>query len=241
MNESPIKLSVVLPSYNEETRVGGTLSILKDYFETQDYAAEVIVVSDGSSDHTVAVVEEQHPWVRVIVYEHNRGKGYATKIGLTEAKGEFILVSDADGSTPINDVEKMWPKLESGCDIVIGSRALHESDIEIRQPLYRQSMGRIYNVILRLLGLTPFKDTQCGFKIFRKSAMDPVLARMTSDGFGADCEMLFIAAKQGLAVDEVPVRWLNSLESKVHPIFDSLEMLREAILVRIKSILGYYR
>lgn len=241
MSDTPIKLSVLLPAYNEEGRVCGTLSVLQEYFARQDYGVEAVVVSDGSTDRTKEVAEEQHPWARVVAYTENRGKGYATKVGLRECRGEFILISDADGSTPISDVEKMWPKLEAGCDIVIGSRAMKESDIEVRQPLYRQTMGRIYNVILRLLGLTSFKDTQCGFKIIRKSIVEAVTSRMTSDGFGADCEMLFIAAKLGYKVDEVPVRWLNSLDSKVHPIWDSAEMLWEAILVRVKSLMGVYR
>lgn len=241
MTDQPIKLSVLIPAYNEEMRVGDTLKLFKDYLDQQDYAYEVVVVDDGSKDLTAETVRKTHPWAQVAEYSVNRGKGYATRYGAQVCKGEFILISDADGSTPIDDIEKMWPKFDAGCDIVIGSRAMVDSDVQIRQPLYRQSMGRIYNMVLRLLVLTPFKDTQCGFKAFRQSIVNPVIGRMTCDGFGADCEMLYIAAKLGYTVDEVPVRWLNSPDTRVHPIFDSLDMLREVLLIRFKALMGKYR
>lgn len=241
VTDSEIKITVLIPAYNEESRIAGTLDLLNAYFGKQDYRAEILVVSDGSEDKTVEVIESGYPDVRVHEYPDNRGKGYATRVGGSMCHGEFVLVYDADGSTPIEDVEKLWPKFGEGFDFVIGSRAMPESDVQIRQPLYRQTMGRIYNVLLRILGLTTFKDTQCGFKGVRASCIDPVFSRMRSDGFGADCEMLFIAAKLGYKIDEIPIRWLNSLDTRVHAIFDSLDMIREVVIVRARSLMGQYR
>ena len=238
---SSIQLSVLIPAYNEEFRVCGTIELLEAYLEKQNYTWEIVVVDDGSIDKTSAVVGEKHPEVRVITYSKNRGKGYATRIGAPQCKGDVILIYDADGSTPIEDVDKLWPVFEDGADIVIGSRAMDNSDVQVRQPLYRQSMGRIYNTLLRLLMLTTFKDTQCGFKGVRSSCVDAVFPLMTMDGFGADCEMLFIAAKKGYRVDEFPVRWLNSPDTRVHPIFDSLDMIREVLIIRARSLLGKYK
>jgi dolichyl-phosphate beta-glucosyltransferase len=238
---SSIQLSILIPAYNEEFRVCGTIELLEAYLDQQDYGWEILVVNDGSTDKTSLVVAERHPEVRLVEYSGNKGKGYATRIGAPQCKGEFILIYDADGSTPIEDVEKLWPFFDDGADIVIGSRAMDNSDVQVRQPLYRQSMGRIYNVLLRLLMLTNFKDTQCGFKGVRYSCVETVFPLMTIDGFGADCEMLFIAAKKGYQIEEVPVRWLNSPDTRVHPIFDSLDMIREVLIIRFKSLLGKYK
>ncbi|MFP6581342.1 MAG: dolichyl-phosphate beta-glucosyltransferase [Candidatus Hydrogenedentota bacterium] len=241
MSEDSIQISVLIPAYNEEKRIGGTLDILQEYFAKQSYRAEILVVSDGSTDQTVETVEAGYPDVRMHAYETNRGKGYATRVGGPLCTGEFVLIYDADGSTPIDDVEKLWPKFEEGFDIVIGSRSIAGSDVQIRQPLYRQSMGRIYNLLLRLLGLTTFKDTQCGFKGVRATCIEPVFSRMRSDGFGADCEMLYIAGKLGYRIADVPIRWLNSLDTRVHAIFDSLDMIREVLIIRGRASLGQYR
>lgn len=241
MTTSEFKLSVLIPAYNEEFRVCDTLDLLEAYFGGQVYEAEIVVVDDGSVDNTSAVIAERHPGVHVVSYPKNRGKGYATRIGGPQCSGEYVLIYDADGSTPIEDVEKLWPYFEEGADIVIGSRAMTDSDVQVRQPLYRQSMGRIYNTLLRILGLTTFKDTQCGFKGIRSACVEKVFPLMTIDGFGADCEMLFVAAKHGFRIEEVPVRWLNSPDTRVHPIFDSLDMIREVLIVRMKSLKGKYR
>lgn len=241
MSSPSIQLSILIPSYNEEFRICGTLEILESYIGGQSYAAEIVVVNDGSADRTAEVVAEKHPNVLVVSYAENRGKGYATRIGAPQCSGEYVLIYDADGSTPIEDIEKLWPWFEDGADIVIGSRAMSDSDVQIRQPLYRQSMGRIYNVLLRMLWLTSFKDTQCGFKGVRSTCVEKVFPLMTTDGFGADCEMLYIAEKHAFRVEEVPVRWLNSIDTRVHAIWDSLDMIREVLIIRFRSFAGKYR
>ena len=247
MVDQAIKLSIVIPAFNEERRIGETLDLFITYLNRQSYTWEILVVDDGSTDEMVPylnthyMVTHDAPTLHILTYETNRGKGYAMRKGVQAASGEFILVSDADASTPIEDIEKFWPHFDSGADIVIGSRAMQESDVQIRQPLYRQSMGRIFNLLLRILRLTRFKDTQCGFKGIRATCVETVFSRMTIDGFGADCEMLLIAEKFGYVVEEVPVRWLNSLDTRVHPIFDSMDMFFEVLSVRFKSLMGKYR
>ena len=241
MPTDSIQISVVIPSFNEEKRVGSTLDKLEAYLDGQPYSYEILVVDDGSTDGTAHVVTDEYPEVTLVTYSENRGKGYAMRQGVPECKGAFILVYDADGSTPIEDVEKIWPLMEAGADVVIGSRALPESDVQVRQPLYRQSMGRIFNLILRLLWLTSYKDTQCGFKCFRRKCAEDVFPKLTMDGFGADCEMLYVANLLGYGIEEIPVRWVNSPDSRVNAFWDSLDMLREVLLVRWKSMMGAYR
>lgn len=241
MVSAPIHLSVVVPCYNEAARIGRTLDMFHAYLAGQNYSWEIIVVDDGSDDGTAEAVRGSFPGVRVISYRPNRGKGHAVKEGMLAARGAYRLVSDADGSTPIEEIEKFWPELERGAAIVIGSRALPESRIEVRQPWYRENMGRVYNLILRVLGLTRFPDTQCGFKAFTAEACGVVFPRQTVDGFGADCELLYIATLHGLRVVQVPVRWLNSPDTRVHPVFDSLKMLCEIGRVRWNALRGRYR
>jgi dolichyl-phosphate beta-glucosyltransferase len=235
-----VRLSVVIPCYNEVRRIGATLESFQKYLHRQVYAHEVIVVDDGSTDGTADHVRSRFPEVRVIRYEENRGKGYATKAGMLEATGEIRLVSDADGSTPIAEVEKFWPHFDRGGAVVIGSRALPDSDVAVRQPWYRQNMGRVYNVMLRMLGLTNFPDTQCGFKAFTAAACEIVFPRQRMDGFGADAECLYIAQRHGLAIAQVAVRWLNSPDSRVNALTDSLRMIGEALTIRVNTFLRVY-
>lgn len=237
---SDIYLSLVIPAYNEELRIGGTLRDCLAYFDEQSYEAEIIVVDDGSADRTVEVVREGFPTVKIVTYPDNRGKGYAVKEGMLTAVGRYRLFYDADGSTPIAELEKVWPLVESGVDIVIASRALPESDLAVRQPWYRQNMGRVFNLLLRVLGLTRFPDTQCGFKVMNAASTEAVIPLITRDGYGMDCEMLSIAKHFGYTIEQVPVRWLNSEDSRVHPIFDSADMIREALIVRWRLLRGRY-
>ncbi len=241
MSGDSIHLSVVIPAFNEEQRVGDTLKKLEMYLDAQPYEYEIVVVDDGSTDSTAQVIENAFPAVRLVTYEQNRGKGYAMRQGVPVSAGQFVLVYDADGSTPIEDVEKVWPLMEAGADVVIGSRALPESDVRVRQPLYRQTMGRMFNIILRLLRLTPYKDTQCGFKCIRGTCAEAVFPKLTLDGFGADCEMLYVAQLLGYRIEEIPVCWINSPDSRVNAFWDSLDMFREVLTVRWKALLGIYR
>lgn len=238
---SEVTFSLIIPAYNEASRIGHTLATCTEYLGRQSYSSEIIVVDDGSSDDTAAVVQREFPAVKVIRYDENRGKGNAVKVGMLAAEGQFRLFYDADGSTPISEVEKAWPLLENGIDIVIGSRALPDSDIALRQPWYRQNMGRIYNLLLRLLGLTRFPDTQCGFKVMSAASAESVMPLITREGFGMDCEMLAIADRQGYRIDQVPVRWLNSEDSRVRVVRDSLNMFREVLVVRWNLMTGKYK
>lgn len=240
MSDASVHLSVIVPCYNESRRVGQTLAIFQRYLRAQPYAHEILVVDDGSDDGTAALVRREFPDVTVLQYAENRGKGYATKTGMAEAQGAYRLVSDADGSTPITELEKFWPEFDAGAEVVIGSRALPESDIAVRQPWYRENMGRVYNLMLRALGLTRCPDTQCGFKAFTAKASEIIFPRQRMDGFGADAECLYIAKRHGLAIAQVPVRWLNSPDTRVHAVFDSLQMMREALTIRVNSFRRIY-
>ena len=240
MVEPSPRVTVVIPCFNEARRIGGTLNNLGEYFAVQDYDAEFIIVDDGSGDETAEVATAACPEVEVISYASNRGKGYAVKRGMLAARGAYRICYDADSSTPIEELEKVWPKFEAGADVVIGSRALPESDIQVRQPWYRENMGRTYNLLLRALRLTRFPDTQCGFKVFSKRCADAIFPQLTRDGFGSDCELLYIAEKQGFLVEQVPVRWIDSPDTRVHALWDSLDMFREVVAIRLKALLGHY-
>lgn len=244
MSDTSVHLSIVIPAFNEEHRIGDTLDVFMAYLKRQEYTWEIVVVDDGSTDAMTSMLHQNYPdtaQVKVLSYAKNRGKGYAMRTGVQEASGRYILISDADSSTPIEEIEKFWPRFKVGADVVIGSRAMALSDVQVHQPWYRQTMGRMFNLLLRLLQLTRFKDTQCGFKGIRAVCVETIFSRMTIDGFGADCEMLFIAEKFGYNVEEIPVRWINSADTRVHPIFDSLDMFMEVMRIRMNAFLGKYR
>ncbi len=240
MAEERPRVSLIIPAYDEGGRIAATLENVSEYFSEQDYAFEVIVVDDGSRDDTRAIVERAFPDVRLVGYAKNRGKGYAMRRGLAEADGAFRIVYDADASTPIAEVEKFWPEFENGAAVILGSRALPGSDVQIRQPKYRRLMGRGYNMLLHALRLTPFRDTQCGFKAFTAESCEVILPRLTVNGFGSDCEMLFVAQLHGLSVVQIPVLWINSPDSKVNPILDSIGMFCEVVMIRVNATLGRY-
>ncbi len=236
-----MRLSIIIPAYNEELRLTPTLTTLQEYLAKQDYEGKIIVVDDGSTDGTAALVTDSFPEVILISYAPNRGKGHAVKTGMLQADADYALFYDADAATPIDEVEKIWASIEHGAEVVIGSRSLPDSQVEIHQPWYRECMGRIYNLILRCFGLTTLIDTQCGFKCFSRKAREIIFPRQTIDGFSFDIELLHIAHCHDLKVGEVPVRWLNDADSKVNPIIDSSKMFIEICAIRIKSLRGAYR
>jgi dolichyl-phosphate beta-glucosyltransferase len=239
-----VKCSLVIPAYNEAERIVDTLRAALNYLDAQPYAAEVIVVDDGSSDDTRHVAEHfesagKTP-VRCVSYAENRGKGYAVRRGFEAAAGAYRVFYDADGSTPIEELAKLWPHFESGAGVVIGSRSLPDSDVAIRQAWYRERMGKVFNGVLRLLRLTPFRDTQCGFKGFTAEACAVIFPRQTIMRFSFDAELLFIAQRHGLRIDEVPVRWLNEPKSRVHPIRDASRMFVDLLCIRWRALCGVY-
>jgi dolichyl-phosphate beta-glucosyltransferase len=237
----PPRLSLIIPTYNEARRVGATLEKARAYLRSRDYASEIIVVDDGSTDDTAGATARAFPDVRVVRYSDNRGKGYATRAGVAASTGDICLAYDADASTPIDEVEKLWPEFERGAAVVIGSRALPGSRVEVPQPSHRRIMGRVYNLLLRSLGLTRFRDTQCGFKAFDRRVRERVIPKLVIDGFGADCELLVAAQQAGLTAVEIPIHWINSIDTRVRPIRHTLAMIREVLRVRLRAWRGAYR
>lgn len=236
-----MRLSIVIPAYNEEERIGSTIEAIDAYRATLEYDSEVIVVDDGSTDNTVSVVHNADPSAQVISYHPNRGKGHAVRTGMAAAKGEIRLFYDADASTPIDEVEKLWPHFEAGAEIVIGSRSLPESDVQIHQPWYRENMGRVFNGIIRVLGVTRFPDTQCGFKAFTAHACSIVFPRQTIERFSFDAELLYIAQKHELPIAQLPIRWINCPHTSLNPLSDSARMFWDAVTIRFKDVMGRYR
>jgi dolichyl-phosphate beta-glucosyltransferase len=228
------QLSVVVPAYNEEARLGQSLARIVDYCESAAPDYEVIVVDDGSDDQTVAIAEAvavEAPRVRVIELGRNRGKGAAVRAGMLAARGERILFSDADLATPIEEVALLDAELARGYDIAIASRAVSGADIRVRQHPMRELMGRAFNVFVRAIVIGGIKDTQCGFKLFTRAAAHDLFARATVDGFAFDVELLLLARSR-YRVAEVPVTWRHVEESKVSPGADAALMFVDLVRLR---------
>lgn len=228
-------LSVVIPCYNEELRLPRTIEQIEQYLDAKHADYELILVDDGSVDGTQRLMESaaaRHDCVRIEVLPQNRGKGRALAVGVQEAKGDEILVTDADLSTPIAELDKLQAALRNGAGVAIGSRALRGSRVEISQPLYRVLMGKTFNLIVQAILLPGIWDTQCGFKLFRGDVAHRVFAGLITDGFGYDPEVLYRARKQGVRIAEVPVVWRNSAPTKVSPVRSSFDMLKHVIRLR---------
>lgn len=228
--KSKMHLSLIIPAFNEEERIGSTLEKILEYLKKRDFLFEILVIDDGSIDSTVKVAESYG--VKVISQASNQGKGAAVRRGMLEAQGNIRLFSDADLSTPIYELEKVLPEFDRGNDIVIGSRALQQELIKQHQPWYRETMGKTFNLIVQKLVIKGIKDTQCGFKAFRKDAAEKIFKNAKIDGFAFDVEALFLANQYGFKVKEVPVEWYNDDRSKVNPIFDSIKMILEILKIR---------
>lgn len=231
-------LSVVIPCYNEEQRLPRTIEQVERFFDGRKMPHELILVDDGSVDGTRQVMDAaavRHDSVRIELLPQNRGKGRALAVGVEAARGEEILLTDADLSTPIEELDKLQAALDKGAGIAIGSRALRGSRVEISQPIYRVLMGKAFNLIVQIVLLPGIWDTQCGFKLFRADVAHRVFAGLVTDGFGFDPEVLYRARKQGVKIAEVPVVWRNSAPTKVSPVRSSLDMLRHVIRLRLRG------
>lgn len=246
MSERPPELSVVIPAYNEEKRLGRTLARIRDYFAGRSMEPgeiEVIVVDDGSSDGTAGVVRDrlrEMATLRLVTNPENHGKGYSVRQWMLAARGRIALFTDADLSTPIEECEKLLAAIEAGHDAAIGSRAIDRSLIAVHQSRFREVAGMIFNGLVRLITGLPFHDTQCGFKAFVRERCRIIFEQQRIDWFGFDPEILFLARRHGLRTAEVPVRWAHDPATKVRVFSDSLRMLVELLYIRWNWLLGRY-
>jgi glycosyltransferase involved in cell wall biosynthesis len=239
-----ISYSIILPAFNESERLGASLEKVLAYVAEQGWDAEVIVVNDGSRDNTAEIAGQfaaRNPAVRVLENPGNRGKGYSVRHGVLESRGDYILFSDSDLSSPIREASKLFAKLREGADVAFGSRWLETNLQTERQSILRQIVGRLYNILLRVtLGLN-YKDTQCGLKAFTREAAEVVFTRQTIERWGFDPELLFIARKFKLRMVEVPVEWAHDDRSKINPLVDGVKMGIEMLRIRWAGITGVYK
>ena len=228
-------LSVVIPAYNEALRLRPTLQKVVDYLRGQGIGYEVLVVDDGSTDATAAVAEEfAADGVRLLRQPENRGKGAVLRVGVLASRGNQVLLVDADLSTPIEDLERLRPHLQEA-EVVLGSRAVAGSDITLHQPVYREMMGRTFNLIIRLLGVRGLRDTQCGFKLLDGEVARRLFQELRIERFAYDVELVWLARRHGFRVVEVGVRWADSSSSRVNPMTDSVRMFWDVLALRWRS------
>lgn len=228
MTDTP-RLSVVIPAFREEDRLGPTLDAVRTWLETRPDDFEILVVDDGSDDGTADVARSRD--AHTLRLPENRGKGAAARAGVLASRGELVLLTDADLSTPIDDLPRLEARL-ADAELVLGSRSVPESELIRRQPLYRELMGKTFNRIIRLAGVRGLADTQCGFKLLVGDVAREIFSRVVTPGFAFDVEMVWLARRAGYRVVEVGVRWENSPTSRVRPVVDSLSMLLEIVRFR---------
>jgi dolichyl-phosphate beta-glucosyltransferase len=239
-------ISIVIPAYNEQARLPATLGSVLAYLQARSFSTwEILIVDDGSRDGTAAEVERRHaaePRIRLLRNPGNRGKGYSVRHGMLEASSEWVLFTDADLSAPIEELDGLLAAVASGqAAVAIGSRALNRSLIAVHQTVFRETAGRIFNLLMRAATGLPFHDTQCGFKLFRQDAARAVFSRQRIDRWGFDAEALFLARKLGFKVVEIPVRWSHCEGTKVHMFRDSANMFLDLLRVRWNQLRGAYR
>jgi dolichyl-phosphate beta-glucosyltransferase len=252
LSDQPL-LTIVVPAYNERQRITASVERIMEFMGAQEYAAELLVVDDGSKDGTADMVEALRdgpgPSIRVIRNDH-RGKAYTVRTGMLAARGRYVLFSDADLSTPIEEVAAFLRHFEDGCDVVIGSREAPGAQ-RFDEPATRHVMGRVFTRIVQIVTGQRFQDTQCGFKAFTRAAAQDIFSRVQLYGpnspvitvsrvTGFDVELLFLARKLGLRIQEVPVRWYYSAASKVDPLRDSIQNLLDVLKVRLYDFQGRY-
>ncbi len=231
-------LSIVIPAYNEEKRIEKTLEATSAYLAAQPYEYEIILVSDGSTDATVAVVRSLNiPHLNIIDNKENNGKGFVVRQGLLAARGQYRLFMDADNATPVNEVEKLLVEVGTH-DLVIGSR--RGGSVVLPQPLHRRVLGKLYSLLVKTItGLYGISDTQCGFKLLTDTATENVLSQCRANGWSFDVEMLLIAKRQGFLIKEVPVAWSDGKDTKLK-LRGMIDALLELLTIRWNAIIGIY-
>lgn len=237
----PFFLSIIIPAYNEEGRLPHTLPDVVDFVAAQPYKTEVLVVDDGSVDNTPKIVKAfaaKYSYIKLL-QPGRGGKGHAVKAGMLQAQGEYAFLCDADLAMPVTELPKFLPPQRNGYKIAIGSRE-GEGAVRYNEPGYRHLMGRVFNFLVKIMAVPGFEDTQCGFKCFHSSVIDDLFSKQTIDGFGFDVEVLFVAQKRDYKIVEVPIDWYYQTESKVHPIKDTIRMVRDMLVVRRNDRLGVY-
>jgi dolichyl-phosphate beta-glucosyltransferase len=235
-----IKLSIIIPAYNEEKRIGKTLQQVLTYLKKVTYTWEILVVDDGSEDSTAQLVRNLDPVIKVIKNETNKGKGYAVKCGMLSALGDWRLIMDADNSTPIEELEKLWPHIQEG-SIIIGSRYKDPSAVKIEQPVYRVILGRLANWIIQKMVVSGVVDTQCGFKLFSKEAAEKLFPRQTINRWGFDFEILGMAQRLGYNIIEVPVAWYHAGSSRIRPLRAYSETLMDLLKIKWRFMTKRYK
>jgi glycosyltransferase involved in cell wall biosynthesis len=240
-NSQPL-VSIVVPAFNEAARIGNSITKIDAFMRRSPSVFELIVVDDGSTDQTAEIVERSKtPRLRLVQNDGNRGKGYTVRHGVLSASGKYVLFTDADLSAPIEELEKLLDvALKEHADVVIGSRALDAKYIEKHQSRLRELSGKTFNAMVRLLLGLQLHDTQCGFKLFDREKSRSVFEQQTTNGFGFDPEILFLAKRKGLKIRETPVRWSHAEGSKVNVFRDGLRMLLDLIRIRWNAIIGRY-
>jgi dolichyl-phosphate beta-glucosyltransferase len=237
-------LTIVVPAFNESSRLGASLDKIRSYADSKPFSLEVIVVDDGSGDQTPELAAEfatRFPALRVLRNKQNRGKGYSVRRGALEARGTFIAFTDADLSAPIEEVDQLLRALESnGADAAVGSRALKRELVGVHQPWFREFGGRLFNLLVRLFTGLKLRDTQCGLKLFRRTTTRRAFECQRFEGFGFDPELLFLIERLGGRVVEVPVRWNDNPATKVHFLRDASRMALELMLLRWRWGRGQY-
>jgi glycosyltransferase involved in cell wall biosynthesis len=238
-----LRYSIIIPAYNESRRIVPTLNKVLTHLAEQGWDAELIVVNDGSRDDTAEIVRrfvEKNPMMRLVENPANRGKGYSVRNGMLNARGDVLLFSDADLSSPIEEAAKLFEAIENGADLAIGSRWM---DVELqteRQPLYRQFFGRLFNLMLRVVLGLKYKDTQCGFKAFSAHAARTIFPLQTIERWSFDPELIFLAQKCGFKVVEVPVQWAHDQKTTISPLRDGTRMFFEVLKIRWNAMTGKY-
>jgi glycosyltransferase involved in cell wall biosynthesis len=237
------RLSIVIPAYNECARIEATLARVLDCVESRHWDAEILLIDDGSTDETVAIIQQwmaRSPRLHLIKNPGNRGKGYSVRNGLLQAAGDIVMFTDADLSAPMEEAERLFAAIDNGADVAIGSRWLDKQKQTTHQPIYRRFFGRCFNwVTRRFIGL-PFKDTQCGFKAFKREAAQVIFRLQTIERWGFDPEILFIARKLKYKIVEVPVTWGHDERSRISYLKDGMKMLEEMAEIRTNSLRGRY-